>query len=92
MYASIRQYRTKDNGEVGRRAREEFVPLVREVEGLAAYYVVDAGDRLISITIAENREAVEESVSRAREWVGANLSELVEGAPLISNGEVLADA
>ncbi len=92
MHASIREYRTKDNAEVARRAQEGFVPLVRDVPGLKAYYLVDGGDKLVTITIADDRTGVEESVSKAREWVQEHAADLVEGSPTVINGEVTAGA
>jgi hypothetical protein len=90
MYASIREYRTKDNAEVARLAQEGFVPIVREVQGFSGYYMVDAGDKFFTITLAADEGAVEESVNKAREWVQENAAELIEGAPVVTNGEVVA--
>jgi hypothetical protein len=92
VYASVRQYRTKDNAEVARRAREEFVPIAREIPGFSAYYIVDAGESLLSITVGEDRESVERSVDAAREWVQKTVADLIDGPPTISNGEWLADS
>lgn len=92
MYASIREYRTKDNAEVARRAQEGFIPLVREVPGFSAYYMVDADDKFFTITVAEDERGVEASVSRAREWVQENAADLIEGSPSITNGEVVASS
>lgn len=92
MYASIREYRTKDNAEVARRAQEGFIPVVKEVPGFAGYYMVDAGDKFITITVAQDADGVQETVNRAREWVSENAAELVEGSPVVSNGEVVAQA
>ena len=91
MYASIRQYRTDNVEEVARRAQDGFVPIVREVPGFSAYYIVDGGDgAFTTITIAEDKAGVEESVDKAGEWVRENAAELVEGSPTVSNGEVVA--
>jgi hypothetical protein len=86
MYASIREYRTTDNAEVARRAEEGFLPIVREIAGVSAYYVVDAGDKLFTITLADDQSKVEESVSKAREWVQENAADLLEGSPVVTNG------
>ena len=92
MYASIRQYRSSDVDEVARRSAD-FVPIVREVPGFSAWYVVDGGDgTLITITLCEDQAGVEESVRRAADWVGANISDLVEGTPTVTNGEVKQQA
>jgi quinol monooxygenase YgiN len=44
MYAAIRRYRLepKHSDEVIRQIVENFVPRVREAEGLLGYYVLDA--------------------------------------------------
>lgn len=93
MYASIRQYRTHDNAEVARRAQEGFIPTVREVPGFSAYYMIDAQDgTFFTITLAEDQAGVVESVSRAAAWVGENAADLVDGAPTVTNGEVVASS
>ena len=93
MYVSIRQYRTSDAAEVGRRAKEGFVPIVREVPGFSAWYLVDGGDgSLTTITLAEDQAGVEESVSKAAEWVRSSIPDLVEGAANVTGGEVVASS
>ena len=90
MYASIREYRTKDNAEVARRAEEGFIPLVRDVPGFSAYYMVDSGDSFFTITLAEDEAGVEASVAKARDWVQENIPDLIDGPPTVHNGEVAA--
>lgn len=95
MYVSVRQYRSSDAAEVARRVEGDggFLPVVREVPGFTAYYLVDAGDGdLLTITVAEDQAGVEESISRASDWVRDNAADLVEGAPAVTNGEVVAHA
>ncbi len=92
MYASIRQYRVlEDPSEAVRRITEGFVPLVREVPGFSAYYLLGSDDgTLTTVTVCEDRAGVEASVSRASGWVLRNLGDLVEGPPSVVNGEVKA--
>jgi hypothetical protein len=93
MYASIRQYRSSDAAEVGRRAQEGFVPIVREIAGVEAWYLVDSGDgSLTTVTLTDDEAGAEESVTKAREWVGANAVDLIEGEPTVHNGEVVAQS
>ena len=93
MFVSVRQYRSSDPAEVGRRAQEGFVPIVREVAGFSAWYLVDGGDgSLTTITLAEDQAGVEESVSKAAEWVRESVADLLEGEPNVSNGEVVASS
>jgi hypothetical protein len=93
MYASIRQYRSDDVQEVARRVQDGFLPIVREVPGFSAYYVIDSGDgAFTTITVAEDKAGVEESVDKASEWARENAADVVEGAPTVSNGEVVANS
>ena len=95
-FASIRQYRTTDAAEVGRRAADEdtgFVPVARDTDGIDGWYLVDPGDgTIVTITICKDQAAADESVEKAREWVGANAAELVEGAPTVTSGEITTRA
>jgi hypothetical protein len=92
MYASIRQYAVSDATGLARRA-QGFVPVVREVQGFSGWYVVDGGDgTLITVTLCEDQAGVEESVTRAADWVRENAADLFEGPPSITNGEVIVQA
>ena len=94
MYASIRQYRVlEDQDEAVRRITDGFVPLVREVPGFSAWYLLTSDDgTLTAVTVCEDRAGVEASVSRASSWVLRNLGDLIEGPPSVLNGEVRAHA
>lgn len=92
MYGAIRTYRVTDAEEISRRVRDEFIPMVRDVPGFVAYYVVDAGGGTISsITICEDRGGVEESTARAADWVSERIASLIESGPEIMTGEILVD-
>jgi hypothetical protein len=92
VYGAIRTYRVTDAEEISRRVRDEFVPMVRDVPGFVAYYVVDAGGGTISsITICEDRGGVEESTARAADWVSERIASLIESGPEIMTGEILVD-
>ena len=71
MYATVRRYEgITDPAEVGRRVREGFVPLLREIEGFVAYYWVDAGNGLmVSTSVFEDQAGAAASDQRAADWV-----------------------
>jgi hypothetical protein len=96
MHASIRQYRSSDAAEVGRRASDEnsgFPPVARQIAGFRAWYLIDGGDgTLTTVTICDDAAGVEQSVEKAREWVGENAADLIEGSPDVTNGKVEAQA
>jgi hypothetical protein len=45
MFAVIRHYHfnPKDGGEIDRRIREDFVPIVKKAKGFVWYYRLDTG-------------------------------------------------
>jgi hypothetical protein len=93
MYASIRQYNGRNVVEFSRRVQEGFVPIVRQVPGFLAWYLVDGGGgSLFTITLCEDRAGAEASVSAAADWVPDNVGDLVEGSPAVINGEVRVQA
>jgi hypothetical protein len=96
MHASIRRYRSSDAAEVGRRASDGtsgFPPVARQIQGFQAWYLIDGGDgTLTTVTICDDESGVNDSVEKAREWVGDNAADLVEGAPEVTNGRVEAQA
>ena len=77
MYAAIRRYRIDSDqcSEAVNQVLESFVPLIKDSQGILAYYVLDAEDGVIaSITIGEDKEKVEASSAVATEWVKQNLT------------------
>ncbi|MEV4947481.1 hypothetical protein [Streptomyces sp. NPDC053755] len=92
MYAAVRRYEgVTDPAEAGRRVKEGFVPLMRQVPGFVAYYWVDAGDGvMVSTSVFEDRAGAEESIARAADFVRDNLASLLPHPPQVMAGEVLA--
>lgn len=70
MHAAIRKYRVSDIDALVSKVEEEFVDRVKEIDGFVGYYVIDGGDgTAVSVTVGETEQAVEDSTSRAGEWV-----------------------
>ena len=93
MHVSVRQYRSSDVPEVARRAEDGFTEIVKEVPGFSGWWLVDGGGgTVVTITVAEDQAGVEESVTKARDWVQENAADLIEGSPTVVNGEVVAQA
>ncbi|MFF5314689.1 hypothetical protein [Streptomyces massasporeus] len=92
MYAVIRRYEgVTDPAEAGRRVNEEFLPLVRQVQGFVAYYWVDAGDGvMVSTSVFQDRSGAEESTHRAKDFVRDRLAALLPQPPQVTAGEVVA--
>lgn len=94
MYAVVRRYDgVTDPAEAGRRVKEEFVPLLRDVSGFVAYYLVNAGGGvMVSTSVFQDQAGEEESTKRAADFVRANLASLLPNPPQVTAGEVVASS
>ncbi|MCZ7462157.1 hypothetical protein [Streptomyces sp. WMMC940] len=80
-----------DPVEAGRRVDEGFVPLMREIPGLLAYYWVDAGTGvMVSTSVFEDEAGAEESVRKAADFVRDHLAPLLPDPPEVMAGRVVA--
>jgi hypothetical protein len=51
MYATVRRYEgVTDVSEAGRLVEEGFIPIISEIPGFVAYYLVDAGEGVMVST------------------------------------------
>ena len=94
MYAAVRRYEgVTDPVEAGRRVSEGFVPLIRRIPGLLAYYWVDAGDGvMVSTTVFESEQGAAESIEKAAAFVRDHLAALLPNPPQVMSGQVVASA
>ena len=89
MHAAVRRYRVRDIDTLVSRIEDEFVDQIREIDGFVGYYVIDGDDgTAASVTVGETAQAVGESTKLAGDWVRERASELVEGSPEVTVGEV----
>jgi heme-degrading monooxygenase HmoA len=91
MYASIRKYYIIPGTaeEFLRRVQGGFVPLISQVPGFQAYYVLQVrDDEVISVSIFDTQAGAEDSVRRAAEWVAKNIASFIQGLPEITAGQV----
>jgi hypothetical protein len=92
MYAGIRQGKARPGmaEELASRIKEGVIPLVSDVPGFMAYYVVYAPDDTVTaISIFNNVEAAEESNRRALVWIEGNLGPLLAGPVAAVAGPVI---
>jgi hypothetical protein len=92
MYIAVRRYEgVTDSQKVAQLAREGFVPIISEMPGFVAYYLVDAGDGVtVSTSVFEHKDAEEQSTFRAGEFVQEHLLPLMPNPPQVTAGEVVA--
>ena len=92
MYIAVRRYEgVTDTKKVAQLAREGFLPIISEMPGFVAYYLVDAGDGVtVSTSVFEHKDAEEQSTFRAGEFVAEHLAPLMPNPPQVTAGEVAA--
>jgi heme-degrading monooxygenase HmoA len=96
MYANVRRYTVVSGGnqKLAGRVEQEFVPIISALPGFVSYTAMagepeNGRDVLLTISVFHTREAADESVKRAAEWVQGKLPELDASKPQITAGEVL---
>ena len=91
MYAAVRRYEgVTDPSEVRRQVEEGFIPIISEMPGFVAYYLVDAGDGvLVTTSVFEHKDAEEQSTFVAGEFVAEHLAPLMPNPPQVTAGEVV---
>ena len=92
VYAAIRQGKAKTGmaEELTRRIKEGAIPIISDVPGFMAYYVVYAPDDTVTaISIFNDYAGAEESNRRALTWIEQNLAPLLTGPATAWAGPVI---
>ena len=94
MFATIRRYDAIDQervDELVKKADETLVPSLSELPGFSGYYLVEAGNGILtSIGFYDTAEHADESARVAATWVREhNLEKALPNAPKITTGEVV---
>ena len=93
MFATIRRYEAIDQArtnELVKKADETLLPSLRELPGFSGYYLIEAGNGVMSsIGFFDTAEHADESTRLASNWVREQKLETVLNAPKITSGEVV---
>ena len=92
VYAAIRQGKAKTGmaEELARRIKEGAIPIISDVEGFMAYYVVYAPDDTVTaISIFNDYAGAEESNRRVLAWIEESLTPLLAGPATAMAGPVI---
>ena len=92
MYAAIRQGRAKAGmaEELAHRIKEGAIPIISDVPGFKAYYVIYAPDDTVTaISIFDKFEQAEEANRRAIAWIEKDLGSLLAGHASAAAGPVI---
>ncbi len=90
MYASVRRYTgNAELAEALNQRADEVRSVISEISGFKAYYLVEAGDDAVTISVFDDEAGAQQSNDAAAAWLSENMPEAVSTAPQISAGEVL---
>ena len=92
MYAGIRQGKAKSGmaEELARRVKEGAIPIISDVPGFRAYYVVYAPDDTVTaISIFDDYAGAAESNRRGLQWTEQHLAPLLTGPATAVAGPVI---
>ncbi len=95
MHATIRRYEGVDvsrTDELTRKVGESLVPKLRKLDGFKGYYLLEAGNGLLSsFGLFEKPTQIDEATNLAASWVKSEgLESALPNAPRITTGEVIA--
>jgi hypothetical protein len=95
MFATIRRYEAVDQsrtGELVKKADETLVPSLSELPGFSGYYLIEAGNGVMSsIGFFDTSAQADESTRLASNWVREHkLETALPNPPKITSGEVVA--
>ena len=94
MFATIRRYEAIDQSrtsELVKKADETLVPSLTELPGFSGYYLIEAGNGVMSsIGLFDTKAHADESTRLASEWVREQkLETALPNPPKITSGEVV---
>jgi hypothetical protein len=94
MHATIRRYEAVDQArtaELIKKAEDNLTPLLSELQGFNGYYLIDAGNGILSsVSVFDTAAHAEESTRVAAKWLrDDSLETAVPNPPKITSGEVV---
>ena len=94
MYGTIRRYEGVDKArtdELTRKVGESLLPRLSETEGFRGYYLIEAGDGVMSsVDFFETLEQADESTRLASNWVrDEKLETALPNPPKVTDGKVI---
>ena len=97
MHATIRRYEGVDTtrmNEVVGKVNEKLVPQLRELPGFSGYYLIEAGNGVLSsFGLFETSEQADESKPLVTKWIAdENFNSVIPNPPKITSGKVVAQS
>ena len=94
MHAILRRYEGVESSrtvELTRKVDEELIPKLKELPGFSGYYLIEAGNGVMtSVSLFDTAEQADKSSRIASNWVrDEKLETALPNAPKITFGEVV---
>ena len=95
MHATIRRYEGIDQArtdELTKKVGETLIPRLSKVDGFRGYYLIEAGDGVMSsVDFFETLEQADEATRLASNWVrDEKIETALPNPPKVTGGEVIA--
>jgi hypothetical protein len=95
MHATIRRYEGVDTtrmNEITGKVKETLVPQLRELPGFTGYYLIEAGNGVLSsFGLFETSEQADESKNLVTKWISdEKFNSVIPNPPKITSGKVVA--
>jgi hypothetical protein len=95
MHATIRRYEgveTTRMNEVASKVKETLVPQLRELPGFSGYYLIEAGNGVMSsFGLFETSDQADKSKEIVTKWISdENFNSAIPNPPTITSGKVVA--
>jgi hypothetical protein len=95
MHAILRRYEgveSSRSADLARNADEKFIPKLKELPGFSGYYLIEAGNGVMtSVSLFDTAEQADKSSRIASTWVrDEKLEKVLPNPPKITFGEVVA--
>jgi hypothetical protein len=95
MHATIRRYEGVDasrTNELTGKINEKLVPQLRKLPGFSGYYLIEAGNGVLSsLGLFETPAQADESTKFVAKWIhDENFDSAIPNAPKITSGKVVA--
>jgi hypothetical protein len=95
LLAAIRRAKVKPGmaGEFAKRVEAGALPVMQQMDGFKAYYLIFAGeDTVIAVSLYTNRAVAEGSTQKLMPWIKENLGPLLAAPTEAIDGEVAVTA
>ena len=95
MHATIRRYEGVDQNrtdELTKKVGESLIPRLSELEGFSEYYLIEAGNGIVtSVGIFDSAAHASASTRIAADWVrDEKLESAIPSPPKVTEGEIVA--